>query len=202
LIIPLEENGRGLGVYFESTIAYHHIYFDTKRINRFIPVLFNKSDLKYVPSPLKGFSFYCLDNKKEAEALFQRLTRQPPVQKPGLGQERKSIPTDPKSMEFANHLVKLVKKTYETDSKVTGVSPGTSPSTTIQKPIKKEEKEDKKDPIFTAVREMLKDTYDFKGGLIATGTYSKVYLAHHKIFDEDHALKIINFNLILHSTQY
>ena len=67
----------------------------------------------------------------------------------------------------------------------------------MQQSIQKEEKEVKKDPLFTAVKEMLKDIYDFRDGLIATGTYSRVYLVHHKIFTEDHTLKIMNFNLIL-----
>jgi hypothetical protein len=194
-----EENGGGLGVYWESTLTYNHIYFDRHRMNRFIPVLFNRNDLKYVPTPLKGFSPYCVDIKKEAEKLYRRLTHQHPIQKSELGRERESIPTDPKPGKFADTLVHLVKKAYEAESKVTVVSPAAPVSTVIQKPIKKEKRGNKKDHIFTTVREMLKDKYDFKKGLIATGTYSRVYRAHHNFFNEDHVLKIMNFNLILDS---
>jgi len=186
----IKENGCGKGVYFESTIIYNQISAEPQNMNRFIPVLFNKGDTKYVPAPVIGNISYCVDNKEGAEALYRRLTHQPPVQKPELGKDRVAIPTDPQCNAFADQLTRLVKEAYEPGTKKPLVSHGLLSPTIMEAEVKR-------DPIFTAVQEMLKRNYDFSGGLIATGTYSRVYLVHHKIFDEDHVLKLMNFNLFL-----
>ncbi|MDQ1352163.1 MAG: hypothetical protein QG657_2469, partial [Acidobacteriota bacterium] len=188
----VEENGGGSGVYFETTISYNHIYFDRQKTNRFIPILFDRGDIKYVPSPIKGFSYYCIDNTKGAEELYRRLTDQPSIIKPELGQERQLPPTNPEIGEFADRLSQLVKTMHKPIIKGTNIPAGELLSPDFQQPIKK-------DPIFSTLQERLQDSYDFSGGLIATGTYSRVYMVHNKTSNRDHALKLMNFNLILHS---
>jgi serine/threonine protein kinase len=51
--------------------------------------------------------------------------------------------------------------------------------------------------ILTAVRKKLEDKYDFAGGRLKEGLYptSYSYLVHHKIFEEDHVLKIRKLNV-------
>ena len=191
------KDGIGKGVYFESTLAYHHIYYDKERVNRFISVLFDRNDFKYVPSLLKGFSCYCVNDEKEAKTLYRKLKKEPTTIRPNLGQKLKQMPIDPKAVSFASSLVKFVKKASEASKPDSGVKEERhEPSTSayMQKATVGEEEEGY---LFPAVREKLGDDYDFEVGRIGTGTYSKVYLGHHYIFEEDHALKIMDFDFII-----
>ncbi len=191
------KDGSGKGVYFESTLAYHHIYYDKERVNRFISVLFDRNDFKYVPSLLKGFSCYCVNDEKEAKTFYRRLKKEPTTIKPNLGQKPKSMPIDPKAVSFASSLVKLVKKASEASKPDLGVKEERHEPLTSAYMQKATMEEEEEGYLFPGIREKLGDDYDFEVGRIGTGTYSKVYLGHHYIFEEDHALKIMDFNFIL-----
>lgn len=195
----IEENGSGLGVYFESTLAYNHIYYDKKRVYRFLPVVFTKSDFKFIPTPLKGLTSYCIDNNRGTEALYRRLTKNPLIRVRPLGQRSVRTPTDPKTASFANRLSELVKQAYGNRKPVLGADEENyrlEESTQSTNVIVEAIEENKQDRLLSAVYEKLGDDYDFEGGRIGTGTYSRVYLVRHTIFKEDYALKIMDFDFI------
>jgi len=91
-----EENGKGLGVKWESTLTYQHLYNAGAENNRFIPVLFQPSDVKYIPAPLAGSTRYYLDSEQGYEDLYRRLTGQPKTTKPELGKLRALPPRERK----------------------------------------------------------------------------------------------------------
>lgn len=170
----IDINGKGKGVYFESTLIYEHIYEGKEQAKRFIPVIFNKNNLKHIPTPLKGRPYYCVDKEDEAEALYRRLTHQSAIPKPELGQKGEIPAKDEKAADFTCRLTQLVREFYQDDPSV------------------------KEDEIFAVARENLKDNFDFiEKEPIGTGTYSRVYAVYHKIFKEYHALKILDFDRIL-----
>ncbi len=87
-----EEKGKGKGVKWESTLTYQYIYDDDSQNTRFIPVVFDMDDCQYIPTPLKGANFYCVKTQEGYVSLYRRLTNQPKIEKPELGQKIKLPP--------------------------------------------------------------------------------------------------------------
>jgi hypothetical protein len=77
--------GSGLGVRWEGSMIYQELYNDNLATARFVPVVFEKSDIKFIPEFLRAFSLYLLDTEVGFESLYRRLTRQPTVIRPALG---------------------------------------------------------------------------------------------------------------------
>lgn len=75
----------GLGVKWESTLAYQDLYDAGAESTRFIPVLFKGGSKKHIPKPFAGATRYYVENKKDYENLYRRLTNQPKTKKPRLG---------------------------------------------------------------------------------------------------------------------
>lgn len=88
-VMGLEEPGVGLGIAWEGRLIYNHIYNAGSLNTKFIPVTFDPTHAKYIPTPLQGATRYCLDH--EYEKLYNRLIGKPPVEKPPLG-KRKALP--------------------------------------------------------------------------------------------------------------
>lgn len=88
-VVGEEKPGKGQGVKWESTLAYQQIYNADAENTRFIPVLFESDDVKYIPEPLKGTTYYHINTEEGDEKLYRRLTNQPRVEKPMLGKLRK-----------------------------------------------------------------------------------------------------------------
>jgi len=189
--LPLEstcgENG-GRGVKSEYKMICGSISSGKKRMGQILPVLFDKNNKKDVPTLFDDL--FCLDDEKNAAALYKRLKNQPPLQKPGLGQKEIPIPIDPKPAEFAKCLTELINKFYQAD---TGAAEKIPPT------LSKQVKETNTDDVLTLIREKLRDNYEFSDRLIGTGTYSKVFLFRHSMFKEDHALKMMDFHFLLQS---
>jgi hypothetical protein len=83
-----EPLGIGLGVKWEGSLIYNHLY-QAETVNfRFIPVLLEGGQVEHIPGPLQGVTFYRPDTPQGYEALYRRLTEQPAVTKPALGQRR------------------------------------------------------------------------------------------------------------------
>ncbi|KAF0107510.1 MAG: TPR domain-containing protein [Anaerolineaceae bacterium] len=95
-----EEQGKGLGIKWESTITYQDIYDANSENTKFIPILFEDGKTDFIPKPLKGATFYFLP--KQYEDLYRRLTNQPKIQKPELGQIKKleSLPALERKTDF------------------------------------------------------------------------------------------------------
>jgi len=104
-VMGKEAEGKGLGVKWESTLTYQHIHDAGGENSRFIPVLFQLSDAKYIPTPLGGSTRYCVDSEQGYEDLYRRLTGQPKTIKPELGKLRALPPRDRKP-DFCTTLAK------------------------------------------------------------------------------------------------
>lgn len=81
-----EEKGRGKRVKWESTLTYSHIFNNDSLNQRFIPVLFSEEDSDYIPLPLKGSTYYHINGAGGYEKLYRRLTEQPLVKPPEIGE--------------------------------------------------------------------------------------------------------------------
>lgn len=84
-VIGKSEPGKGRGVKWESTLTFQYIYDVDTENTRFIPVLFEPDQVKYIPTPLRGATHYCIDTDQGYESLYRRLTNQPLVEIPDLG---------------------------------------------------------------------------------------------------------------------
>jgi tetratricopeptide (TPR) repeat protein len=89
-----EEPGTGKGVKWEATLTYNYIYDDDSKNTRFIPVVFSAEQKAFIPDILRGVSYHVLNDEKGYEQLYRRLTGQPLVIKPGIGERKTLPPTD------------------------------------------------------------------------------------------------------------
>jgi tetratricopeptide (TPR) repeat protein len=86
-----EEPGRGRGVAFEGYVVTQTLYDEQCKNVKFVPTIFSAEDAPRVPTILKGASLYDVSNNDGYKQLYRRLTGQPSVTKPPLG-EAKAMP--------------------------------------------------------------------------------------------------------------
>lgn len=86
-----EREGRGRGARWEALLTYQHIYDEDGRNLRFIPVIFQAEQEAYIPTPLRGATYYFPATEDGYQKLYRRLTNQPSRIKPQLG-EIKAMP--------------------------------------------------------------------------------------------------------------
>jgi formylglycine-generating enzyme required for sulfatase activity len=104
-----EAHGVGLGVKWEGAIITRELYRDETLNHRFIPILFTADDAVHVPEMLRDYMRYVVTNEPEYELLYRRLTNQPRVVRPPLGQRRnlepvnklRALPEEERQQEFA-----------------------------------------------------------------------------------------------------
>jgi tetratricopeptide (TPR) repeat protein len=84
-----EEPGKGLGVKWEGKLILQHIYNADSLNTTFIPVLFEYSKRGDIPTPLQDATYYPVDTERGDEDLYRRLTNQPRVEIPDVGDIRK-----------------------------------------------------------------------------------------------------------------
>jgi len=93
-----EEAGKGLGVQWEGGLIYQHLYNAGAANTKFIPVLLQADDLKFIPTPLQSATHYLVDTDKGYELLYARLNGETAAVKPLLGKRRarrkKEVKTD------------------------------------------------------------------------------------------------------------
>ncbi len=75
----------GKGVKFESLIGLQELFENQSENAKYIPVFFEADDEKYIPTPLRGFQYYCLESNEGFEELYRHLTGQPKHARPELG---------------------------------------------------------------------------------------------------------------------
>jgi hypothetical protein len=81
-----EKPGEGLGVRWEGHLMYQHLYNAGARNEKFIPILFSKSDVQYIPIPLQASTHYCIcETQDDYPILLNRCRGVPRNQKPALG---------------------------------------------------------------------------------------------------------------------
>jgi hypothetical protein len=86
-----ETPGIGLGIAWEGNLIYNHIYSSGSQNTKFIPLIFDPSHIKYIPTPTQGATRYCLRTPDGYKQLYGRLIGKPPAEKPPLG-KRKALP--------------------------------------------------------------------------------------------------------------
>ncbi len=80
-----EARGKGKGVKWEGAILTQELYEAEANNTKFIPVLFSAQDITHIPIALRSATHYRLDAQEGYEALYRRLTNQPRVSRPKLG---------------------------------------------------------------------------------------------------------------------
>lgn len=88
-----EQPTQGRGVTWEGAIVTQELYDSATRNGRFIPVLLRVGSTN-IPIVLRGVTRYDLSNKGGYDDLYRRLTDQPAVKKPNLGELRTLAPKD------------------------------------------------------------------------------------------------------------
>lgn len=84
-----EDSGKGLGGKWEGYIIRQHLY-DLGTLNeKYIPIIFNREDTKYIPIPLEGVTNYNPTIEKEYVQLYSRITGQISISIPAKGKLRK-----------------------------------------------------------------------------------------------------------------
>jgi hypothetical protein len=94
-----EQAGEGLGVKWEGAVITQNLYDAEADNDKFIPVLFAPQDAAHVPTVLRGATRYDLTAPGGYTRLYRRLTNQPEVSKPPLG-EFKPLPPLERKQEF------------------------------------------------------------------------------------------------------
>jgi len=80
-----EAQGMGLGVKWEGAVITQRIYEYESHGAKFIPVLFSLEDSAYIPLVLRSTTWHRLDTREGYENLYRRITDQPHIIKPALG---------------------------------------------------------------------------------------------------------------------
>lgn len=91
-VMKEEAQGKGLGVLWESTIIYSHLYSAGVVNEKFIPIYFESGDIKHIPVPLQPTTYYDVSTDEGYERLYRRLTEQPETPAPSLGKRRVLLP--------------------------------------------------------------------------------------------------------------
>jgi len=72
-VIGEEEPGKGNGVRWEGGIICQHLYNQGGENKKFIPVLMQESDKKYIPVPLQSASYFTIETEAGYQRLYSRL---------------------------------------------------------------------------------------------------------------------------------
>jgi len=100
-VMGLEEEGKGHGVTWEGHLIYQELYDQGTKNKRFIPAIFSDGTNDMIPDPIKGSTFYNVDDKDQYDKLYWRL-RGVKKTKPELGKLRELEPKPRKTMFFTS----------------------------------------------------------------------------------------------------
>jgi hypothetical protein len=81
-----EADGVGRGAKYEGLLINQEIFEAGGQNDRFLPVVFEPGHTTAIPAWLQAFTHYDLSNKNGYEGLYRRITRQPLIERPPLGQ--------------------------------------------------------------------------------------------------------------------
>ena len=96
------EQGTGKGVLWEGNIIYQKLYNSSSINTKFIPVIFEKGDEKYIPTPLQGSTYYNVSVENEYDRLYWRLRGVTSKKKPELGKLRPLPSKERKTLFFTS----------------------------------------------------------------------------------------------------
>jgi hypothetical protein len=95
----IEPTGKGLGAKWEGAVITQSLYDAEAGNDKFIPILFSAHDAPHIPTVLRGVTNYDVTTDAGYWRLYRRLTNQPEVAKPLLG-ELKPLPPLERQQEF------------------------------------------------------------------------------------------------------
>jgi hypothetical protein len=81
---PYDTKG-GAGVFWEASLVRSYLYDSKGADIRFIPTFFDAAGTEYIPRIVRSATHYQIDSPSGYEALYRRLTYQPAVSIPKLG---------------------------------------------------------------------------------------------------------------------
>jgi hypothetical protein len=99
----LGSDEKGMGIKWESTLIYQHLYNGGSNNTKFIPVIFNDGNFNHIPEILQGATFYNVDNATDYDKLYWRL-RGVKADKPELGKLRQLPNKERKTLFFSGLL--------------------------------------------------------------------------------------------------
>ena len=88
----------GLGVNWEGAIITQELYENIGLNTKFIPLILETDDKKFIPTILKSYTFYQIDF--DYEKLYRYITKQPEIRRPKLG-KFKSLPPKKRRTNFS-----------------------------------------------------------------------------------------------------
>lgn len=77
---------KGKGVDWEGALVTQALYDARSRTNKFIPVLFARSDESHIPEPLRSRTYYLLDSEASYQALYDAVLDQAGVEPGAVGE--------------------------------------------------------------------------------------------------------------------
>ncbi|MEF8707032.1 MAG: CHAT domain-containing protein [Candidatus Accumulibacter sp. UW27] len=80
-----EEPGKGKGVDWEGAVITQELYDARSATIKFVPVLFDATDERFIPEPVRGHTFYVLNSEQAYRDLYNFLLGQAGVEPGPLG---------------------------------------------------------------------------------------------------------------------
>lgn len=113
-----EQPGKGLGAAWEGFVITQELYEAQGKNIKFIPVVLDSSNAEHIPIILRAATRYDLSRVDDYETLYRRLTDQPEVVMPALGEiQRKSpratgaaLPALTRQQDFGEYIARTVGK--------------------------------------------------------------------------------------------
>jgi hypothetical protein len=94
--------GTGQGVRWEGNLILQYLKESDTYNDRFLPVLFDDGNAKYIPDPFRSFQYYTLKGEDGYNQLYRRLTDQPAISIPPLGPIKALAPNETKTDFFSS----------------------------------------------------------------------------------------------------
>jgi hypothetical protein len=92
---------KGKGATWEGGIIIQELYDNAGRNSKFIPIVLDSDDSKFIPSPLRSATYYSVCTDDGYESLYRRTIGQPKISKPELGKLQRLVPRERKQ-NFTN----------------------------------------------------------------------------------------------------
>src|SRR5690606_26034732 len=77
--------GSGLGAKWESTLTANEIYQNDSVNKKYIPIIFNTAEERFIPTFLQPFTHYNISKDRDFTELLKRLRGQLKNRKPKMG---------------------------------------------------------------------------------------------------------------------
>ncbi|MCM1986937.1 tetratricopeptide repeat protein [Methanococcoides seepicolus] len=120
-----EEPSKGKGVKWEGAIITQELYESGGENEKYIPIVLSSDNSEFIPTILKGATYYDLDEKNEYNELYSHLTNQNHIVKPKIGEVRLILPIKDETEDE-------LEQEYEMSSLESDMKPDIGPLRTMQ----------------------------------------------------------------------